>query len=321
MLVTVQLYKFVLHKRTILARIYAMLWCMISIKANTKNKTDMIEPQDFRVVQLVCSGLLACGLLITAATSLLFQQPSGGTSVSEVTRANTLSWSPRGFLGSGPPGKSPVFGIMWSLIYAGQLYLAIVLLITALQDNSVDDPVALFTACASCFAATSTASFWTPIFTLNTPPSFIMSTILLLMCAIITTTGAIAGKPFLDGNVNQPLVDAGITLIAFFAGWTLVAIGLSIGITTRVFDRGVGAKSSEADEAASLTPLILSVVVAVLAIVFASPAIALPLFLSLFFVPKLFSRWQLWIALIVSAVGVGVGIVMVFVYRGTGAFW
>jgi hypothetical protein len=282
----------------------------------------MIDAEDYRVVQFVSSGLLACGLLVTLTVPLLFRPREGGATVGAISSENRLSWSPRGFLGSGPPGKSPVFGLMWGTIYAGQLYLAVAVLIAAFRNDASTDPVALFTACACCFSATSVAAFWTPVFTLNTRAGFVASTVLLIVCALLATTGAISAKAFLNANIYQPFVEVGLTFLGLFAGWTIVASGLSIGITTRVYDRGISSKSASADDAPSLSPLIVSVIVSVLAIVFACPALPLPLFVALFFVRGLFQRWTLWSALAVCAVGIGVGVAMVFVYRDSGGvFW
>ena len=278
----------------------------------------MIDDGDLRVVQLVSAGLVACGLLVTVGSSLMF---SSGSKVGKITAENMLSWSPRGFCGSGPPGKSPVFGVMWSSIYLSQLYFSIVLLITALQNSVFHDQVALFTACACVFSSTTIAAFWTPVFTSNTKTGFVLASILLISCATIATIGAVAGKPFLNPEFDDPLIDAGLTFISFFAGWTLVASGLSIGITVRAYDRGVGAKSTDAEDAVSFFPLALSVLAAVVAILFAVPVLPLPLLIALFFVKDLFKRWTLWIAAIVSVVGIVVGIVMVFLYTGSGPWW
>ena len=111
-------------------------------------------------------------------------------------------------------------------------------------------------------------------------------------------------------------------MLGFFAGWTIVAAGLSTGITVRVYDRGIASKSEEADDAVSFFPLALSILLAVVSIVFACPVLPLPLFVALFFVRNLFRRWTLFVPLIVSAVGIGVGIAIVIVYRESGGvFW
>jgi uncharacterized membrane protein len=65
---------------------------------------------------------------------------------------------------------------------------------------------------------------------------------------------------------------------------------------------------------------VLSVFLAVLAIVFANPLLPVPLAVATAFV-KNFNKWYVFGSLVVCVVGVVGGVVMAFVYRGTGTFW
>lgn len=268
-----------------------------------------LSDQDARIIQLASSGFLACGLVITASVPMIFPSIR---SVKEVSRRNSVYWSPRGFLGN-KGGGSPMFGIAWGLIYTSQLYLSIGLLVSGLQSAIVPDPVGLFNACACTFAATMLSSFWTPLFTLSRPWTFAMSSALLLLCAAFATIGAVASKPFYHGLV---WLDAGLAVSSVFSGWVITASAISIGITTKVYSRGVDA--DEQDEM-SLYPIIVAVVLTILAIVFGNPVIPAPLFVATFFMP--ITRWSIWVATVICAVGIGVGIAMLYVYKSISLFW
>jgi hypothetical protein len=268
----------------------------------------ILSDEDARIVQLVSAGFLTCGLVVTLAIPLVFPSVR---SVKDVTRKNTVYWSPRGFLGS--EGRSPIFGVAWGLIYASQLYLAIGLLIASLQNLIVSDSIGLLNACACVFSATALSAFWTPLFTISRPWTFAASSALLIVCATFATIGVIASKPFFHGVV---WLDAGLAVLSVFAGWAITAAAISVGITTRVYSRGI---DSDGLDEFSLYPIIDSIVLAVLAIVFGNPVIPAPLFVATFFMP--IQKWSIWVATVICALGIGVGVAMAYLYKGTGLFW
>jgi hypothetical protein len=266
-----------------------------------------LADEDARIVQLVSAGFLACGLVVTISIPLVF--PSTRP-IKEITERNSVFWSPRGFLGA--EGRSPIFGIAWGLVYLSQAYLAIGLLIVSLQNSILPDPIGILNACACVFSATMLSALWTPLFTLAKPWSFAASSALLILCAIFATIGVIASKPFFQGLV---WLDVGLSVLSVFSGWTIVAAAISIGITTRVYSRGVDA---DGQDEFSLVPIIVSVVLTVLSIVFANPVIPAPLLVATIFMPIF--RWTIWVSTLISAIGIGVSVVMIYVY-GSELFW
>ena len=268
---------------------------------------------DTLVVQFVSSGLVASGLLCVFSATSLF--PSR-VSIGEVTRKNPVPWSPRDLGGGGSSGKSPIFGLMWSVIFTTQFAFAVAALVNALQQHEVRDVVSLFNQSACVCGALLMASLWSPLFTEERNWTFVLASILLVVTAAMTTTAAVVSKPFF---VDEWYTTFGGISTTFFAGWVLVAAGLSVGIVTRINNRGMNApESKDTTGTTSYFPLVLSVITAVLAIVFGNPVFPVPLLLTLPFVPGLLNDWRIWVPAIVCVVGIGIGIAMVYVYRESG---
>ena len=266
---------------------------------------------DTLVVQFASSGVVAAGLLTVFSATALF--PSR-TSIGEVTRRNPVPWSPRNLGGGGSSGKSPIFGFMWSAIFATQFAFAIAVLINALQGHEVRDPVALFNQAACVGGALLLSALWSPLFTEERTWTFVLASVLLVVTAVMTSVAAAVAKPFFMDEWYTMLGGIATTL---FAGWTLVAAGLSVGIVTRINNRGINAAEPKVAQS-SYFPLVLSVVAAALAIVFANPIFSLPLLLTLPFVPGILKDWRVWVPAIVCAVGIASGVAMVYVYRSVG---
>jgi len=259
---------------------------------------------DGRVVQLCGVGAVASGLMAVGASRLLF--PSQ-TSISAVTRRNPVPWSPRGFGGVGREGKSLVFGIMWGLIFLSQFLFVVAGLVEVFAGVVVEDDVSFFNQAGCVGGALFLASVWTPVFTINAAWAFVVSSILLLTTAALATTGAVIAKPF--SHTEWLAVFFGFST-SFFAGWTLVAAALSVGIVTRAYNRGVNAPEG-VEGGLSYFPLALSVLVLVLAILFANPILPAPLAITFFFVPGIFSDWRVWVAQIVCVCAIGFGVLVV----------
>lgn len=266
---------------------------------------------DTLLVQLVSSGLLACGLLAVFSATALFP---ARVSIGEVTRRNPIPWSPRALGGKGSAGRSPVFGAMWGLIFLSIFVFLIAIFAYALMQQEVQEPATLFNQCGCVTGALLMASVWTPLFTAAQNWTFVVASILLVVTAMMTGLGAILAKPFF--SQEWWMIFGGIST-TFFAGWALVAAGLSIGIVTKVYNHGIDAAERK-EPTSSFFPLVLSVVTAVIAIVFANPIYPVPLLLTLPFVPGIFKDWRVWVPAIICVVGIGGGTAMVFVYRGSG---
>jgi hypothetical protein len=270
------------------------------------------------VVQYASAGLLACGILSNVATSLLFQNRR---SIGEVSRHNPLIWAPRDLGGGGTPGSSPIYGLMWSAIYFGAFASAICTLVATTQGSDLQGHAAaasLFNGSANACGAFLLASLWGPLFTEKKKWTFAVASVLLVTCAALALTGAIVAKPFVDAQTWWAVLQG--VVLSVFAGWASVAAGLSVGITTRIYNHGIDAVVKEDDRAFSPFPLTLAVLLTVLSIVFASPLLPVPLAVASMFI-KNFRKWYVWGSLAVCVVGVVGGVVMALVYRQTGVFW
>jgi hypothetical protein len=270
------------------------------------------------VVQHASAGLLACGVLSNVATSLLFQNRR---SIGEVSRRNPLVWAPRSFGGGGDPGSSPVYGLMWGFIYLGAFASATATLVATLQGSELQGHAAvasLFNSSANACGAFLIASLWGPLFTENRKWTFVAASVLLVTCAALALTGAIVSKWCVDAQTWWVVLNG--VVVSVFAGWATVAAGLSVGMTTRVYNRGIDVDFKDDEHAWSPFPLVLSVFLAVLAIVFANPLLPVPLAVATAFV-KNFRQWYVWVPLVVCVVGMCVGVAMAYVYRQIGVFW
>jgi tryptophan-rich sensory protein len=258
---------------------------------------------DTRIVQLVSAGLVACGLVAIASARMIW---ADGPSVGSVSESNRVSWSPRRW----------VFGVMWSIIFGSQGIFVVATAVVSLLNTETDDIVALFTQSAAAAGGLLMASIWQPLFTARKQWATAASAVLLACVAIVTTIGAIASKPFLVGGWWETI---GSCSTSFFAGWTLTAAGLNVGITTRVYNRGFDSASGK--DGLSLFPLILSMLVCVLSTVFANPVLSAPLFVALLTVPGVFQSWWLWAPALVALGGITGGVIVLYVYRGSGLWW
>jgi hypothetical protein len=270
------------------------------------------------VVQFASAGLLACGLLSNVATSLLFENRR---SVGEVSRRNRVIWAPRDLGGGGTPGSSPVYGLMWSAIYFGAFASAICTLVATTQGSELQGHAAaadLFNGSGCACGAFLLASLWGPLFTQARKWTFAVASVLLVTCAALALTGAIVAKPFVDAQTWWVVLNG--VVLSVFAGWASVAAGLSVGITTRAYSRGIDVDFKDDEHAWSPFPLVLSGLLTVLAAVFANPLLPVPLAVSTAFM-KNFRKSYVWVPLVVCVVGVVVGVVMALVYRQTGVFW
>ena len=205
---------------------------------------------------------------------------------------------------------------MWGLIFGSQAVALVLAVVLTVIGAEADNTFAFFNSLACAAAAFVLSAAWQPLFVINEAWAFAFAAALLCLAALIGTVGAIVAKGFL---VAEWWVAFGAVATQFYSGWLIVAAGLGVGITTRAYNRGVGAVTQDAD--ASLFPLVLSCVACALSILFAAPVIPVPLTLTFLFVPRVLSEWKLWSALVVSLVGIVVGSVMIAVYRAAGSWW
>ena len=255
---------------------------------------------DAQIVQFASAGMILCGLLCTVGASTLFPLK---TQISKVTAANPISWSPRSFGGLEPAGKSPIFGMMWSVIYGGELLFAIFLLVAAAQRNvSGDAHERIVFNHASCvFSGLLLSCLWPALFSEQTKLFFILSSILLVISSVVLLIGAIISKPFAAGNW---WLNFGGVVTSFFAGWVSVATAINIGIVTRVYNHGVNTRSNSNETSKSLFPLVLSVALAIVSIIFANPILSVPLLIATFFMKGIFSDWRIFCSTIVCVLAI-----------------
>lgn len=261
------------------------------------------------------AALILCGLLVTIGVGLLFPRGRRPNSISQVSATFSVPWSPRGLLGRGPIGRSPVFGFFWSLVYIGCFLFAILLLVTPPSVPSIGTSQ-LFTLGILTFLSLAISPWWSPIFTLATRPAFVASATILVTVALLEVACVWASGPF---STSESLADGNWVIVfgraatGLFAGWSAVAAALDVAITTRVFDRGSQGARASVREGRSFTPLVLAAILAVFACVFRNPVVLAPLLITLLFVPKVLSSWPLWSAGLVGAAGLGVSIGLCFV--------
>jgi len=166
----------------------------------------------------------------------------------------------------------------------------------------------MFNHCALTAAALLVASVWEPVFLIERPWAFAWASVLLTAVASMATVAAVLTDPFFQAEWY--LVFGGVAT-TIFSGWTIVAAGLSVGIVTRVYNRGVGIREVDMDETTSFWPLVLAVFTAVLAIVFSNPIFPAPLLVTLFFVKGVATSWRIWAAVGVCVVGTVCGVLIV----------
>ena len=264
----------------------------------------MYTADDKRIVQFLSAAMPAAGLLAVWSARAVF---SSNVTIGQVSRRNAVSWSPKAF--GGQKGRSPLIGAMWVLIFSSQfLFSATILYNTLVQNEFTTDVSSLFNQCALTAAALLVASVWEPVFLIERPWSFVLASVLLTTTASMATIAAVVADPFLQDNWY--LVFGGVSA-TIFSGWTIVAAGLSVGIVTRVYNRGVGTREVDVDDTTSLWPLVLAIVTAVLSIAFSNPIFCVPLLATLFFVQGVATSWRIWAAVGVCVVGIVLGVLIV----------
>ena len=272
------------------------------------------------VVQQVCAGILSCGVTTNIATGFLFHDR---VSISDVSRQNPLSWAPRGLWGNGVPGKSPLFGIFWFSIYFLVMCSAISLLaasfagVTVSSSERADN---LFNSCACATGSLFLAAAWGGVFTLGRKWALVFASVLLVGCALLSTTGAVLSKPLSREAVWFERLTA--VSISLLGGWCCVAAGLGVGIVTRAYNRGLNAV--ETDEFSSVSwspfPIVLAAIVGPIGVVFGNPIIPLPLAIATLFMPQL-KKWYIWAATAIAVACSTGAVVTGLVYQSTDEFW
>lgn len=267
---------------------------------------------DDRVVSFASGGIILTGLTCVAAARCLFPRRY---SLAEISRLNPVPWAPRGWRGAGEGGSSPIFGFMWGIVYFLCFLTGVCVIAASAMGSDASDAASLFNACACAAGGLQLAAVWSPLFQLQKTWSFAMASVVLVVAAVVTSAGAAVSSAFFVDTWYEQL--AGVT-VTFFAGWVVVAAGLSVGITTRVYGRGLNSKSSKTSVASSYFPLVLAIILCALAVLCGNPIFPVPLLCIFFFLPGVFSDWKLWVAGLVALAGVAAGTVMIFVYRAAG---
>ena len=266
---------------------------------------------DAQLIPLISAGFLCLGLSTVAASALAFR--GSLNTVGDVTRKNMVPWSPAGFLGRGD--RSPVFGIMWGIIYLLAAVSTAVLTICGLGRAAVRQPDRLLWASFSCFVCFLFASLWRVFYTRQTPTGFVVASVLLCLCAVAAGVSSFLIVPFFHVR-NSVAEDLCGVCFAFLFGWVLVAAALSIGITTRVFNRG-SSPLEEDEMGRSWWPMALGILSIIVACAFFNGIIALPLLTASFFFRGFLKTWRVWIASVLAAVAVGVGVCLMLLDRYT----
>jgi len=220
-----------------------------------------------------------------------------------VTKRNVLSFSPRQAGGQGPPGGSPLFGAFWTTIYA--FAFGSVFVFAFVECTSDLETAGILMAIALLLAAC-----WQPIFLVEMPWSFATSAVILFVVMVMSITSAAIADPFRSiGNVwYLYLFGLGSSILA---GWASVATAIAIGLTVRVYSRGLSARAVNGER--SLIPLLLAVVLAVIAIALVNPLLCGPLIISCCFLPGILSDWRIYITFLVALLGYGLALMRLWV--------
>ena len=267
---------------------------------------------DTVVVQFCSAGIVAAGLVCVFSSSALFPTKNG---IREVSEKNPVPWSPRGLFGKGDGAKSPVFGIMWGSIFFTQFVFSVAIFVYAVLQRDVSDVQSMWNQCACVAGSLLMASVWTPLFSEERKWTFLVSSILLVSTAFVSTCGAILAQPFFTSEWY--LIFGGVST-TILSGWSIVAAGISIGVVTKVYNHGLNVPERNDSQTSSLFPLVLSIITSILSILFANPVFPIPLLVTLIFIPKILSDWKIFVSAIVCIVGICVGVGMIFVFRETG---
>jgi len=257
---------------------------------------------------LLGAGFLSCGIFSIPAGSLTF----GGfseKSIRDVNARNSLPWSPAGFLGRGV--KSPVFGVMWAVIYTWCVVCIVSTIVAGLGRQIAQDSQRLCFSCLLCFLAFLLASFWEVVYIQEKAWGFIASSALLLVAASALGVASFLVTPFLHTNLSWFENTCGI-FFAFFFGWVLVAFAISLGTVTRYYNRG---SSRLDDDESSYWPFSLGILVLILCCAFANGFIAIPMFVASFFFKGYVNRWQIWSSSILALMGLVSGVVIMLLRR------
>lgn len=258
---------------------------------------------------LVSCGFLFLGLCSVGASSLFYNTRK--TSVGEVTRRNMVPWSPVGFLGTGQ--RSPIFGFMWTSIYLLAGVSVVSLLIAGLGRVHISSQNNVLWACVAAFLCFFVSGFWRIFYVQETPTSFVISSVILLLCCASSGVACFLVNPFasLDNSWAEDVCGCSFAILF---GWVLIAFTLSVGTTTRVYNRGVGSMDTE-EQSHSWWPMILGIIAIILASSFFNGLLAVPLLASSFFFKGFRKSWKVWIASVLAAVAVAVGVSLTLLDR------
>lgn len=226
--------------------------------------------------------------------------------------ARGVSWTPQGLGGSelkGDRQQSPLFGIMWAVIFVSSgfvlpLYLFILGLADDYQPPRQDD---LFNAISFFGAAFLTVSGWAPVFAIRAGNSAWVAASLLLLASVLALTAVGLYRPFLV-EVWHISVFLGFPM-EFATGWIATAAALGTSMAALSQDYGHDPEPTiEQSNRASYAPLIVASVLAILAAVLGAPVLPLPFVIAL-----LYARQNFWHAgaLVVGIVGVTLGVLHV----------
>ncbi|MDA9633354.1 hypothetical protein N9S81_00280 [bacterium] len=258
---------------------------------------------------LISSGFLALGLMSILAGSLTFKNISKNR-VKDVTERHSVPWKLSGFLGRGS-GGSPVFGVAWSLIYTLCAVCAASLLYVGLSKQKAEGARNLCWASLLCFVALILASIWNPIFIQGKGWSFVASSLILFLVAGCLGISTFLINPFSTASLAWFENLTGL-FFAFFFGWSLIAFAISLGTTTRFYNRG---ESRLNDDESSWWPFSLAILIFILCCSFFNGFIAVPLLFSSFFFKGYLRRWQIWSSSLLALLGLVIGVVIMLVTR------
>ena len=284
--------------------------CGESDESGAARVSESLEMESNQALVLISSGLLSVGLATIAAGGLAFRGLSKKT-VGDVTKKHSVPWSPGDFLGGGSGGSSPIFGLMWTVIYAWCAVCIVCTLLAGLGRQNAHSSQTLCWACLFCFLSLLFASFWNIIFVQGKGWSFVASSVILFVVTVSMGIAAYLVNPFVHKNMSWFENVTGL-FFAFFFGWTLVAFAVSLGTVTRFYNRG---ESRLDEDESSWWPFSLGVLVLVLSCALTNGFLSVPLLIASLFFRGYTKRWQVWSSTLLALAGVAVGIVLMLIRR------
>ena len=265
---------------------------------------------------IMSSVILAGGTGLSLAASAISLK--GNDKQTALLSKMKIPSAPRGFLGQGDnPGSSPVYGIMWTIIYAVNIASSVFLLLAGLSNTIIpeSDADACFNASACMGAAFIATSAWPMTYELTNSHSaspgrhltwpLWMSVAIVAVASVLGLWGLHIYQPALKGDLAVFLLLS--VPWSFFVGWLLIATAVGIAMAYSADIHGGPREYYDSVEPDTwFGPLLATSVVAIIAGSYGEPFLALPAVLYTLFIRL---DWKHGLAFGAAVLGVAGGFI------------